>query len=191
MNHKSWRETQTHIYFWGSFLSNFWWTKTKLSLGGIYFEYHSSEQIYMALKAIHFGAFPSPEDAKNLLERMQEPNYFPTTAFEKILMAPDAKSAKAEGRLVPGFDPEVWDKVSYPRMRVAVLAKFVQNDSLRNYLFETGDKVLVEASPLDKIWGVGLHETDDRILDEANWLGENRLGKVLMDVRKELRDTAT
>jgi ribA/ribD-fused uncharacterized protein len=57
------------------------------------------------------------------------------------------------------------------------------NKNLKEKLLETGDKILVEASPIDLIWGVGLHEDDDKILDEANWKGENRLGKVLMKVR--------
>ena len=48
---------------------------------------------------------------------------------------------------------------------------------------ESADRIFVEASPYDKIWGVGLYETDDRILDEKNWLGENLLGKAITEVR--------
>ena len=69
----------------------------------------------------------------------------------------------------------------------ALRLKFTQNLDMLQELLNTGNKTLVEASPTDKIWGVGLHEDDDRILNEANWDGENRLGKALMQVRAELK----
>jgi ribA/ribD-fused uncharacterized protein len=66
----------------------------------------------------------------------------------------------------------------------SLMAKFEQNSDLRKQLVEmTGNRVLVEASPVDKIWGVGLAADDDLILDEANWKGQNLLGKALMEVR--------
>ncbi|MDR3503060.1 MAG: NADAR family protein [Legionella sp.] len=166
------RETDTHIYFWGSFLSNFYWTTIKANFSFPLYseevEFHSSEQYYMALKAQYFGDF---------------------TSVSKIIMAPDAKSAKAFGRKVIGFDAKEWYEISRSKMYQAVLAKFEQNLFLREKLLETGIKTLVEASPIDNIWGVGLHSDDDAILDSSNWTGENRLGQVLMDTRFVLRIT--
>lgn len=66
-------------------------------------------------------------------------------------------------------------------------AKFSQNKDLLDILKETGNRTIVEASPLDKIWGVGLHYDDDAILAESNWVGKNLLGKALMDVRDLLQ----
>ena len=67
------------------------------------------------------------------------------------------------------------------------LAKFSQNAELREYLLGTGDAVLVEASPYDRIWGVGLAQDDPLIRDPGNWRGENLIGFVLMEARDTLR----
>ena len=66
------------------------------------------------------------------------------------------------------------------------LAKFRSSEQLATLLKDTAPKVLVEASPYDKIWGVGLGENNDLILDESNWDGMNLLGKALMNVRDQL-----
>jgi ribA/ribD-fused uncharacterized protein len=66
------------------------------------------------------------------------------------------------------------------------LAKFGQNPSLKAYLLATGDKVLVETSPLDKIWGIGLAAGDPHASNPAEWQGQNLLGFALMAVRAEL-----
>jgi ribA/ribD-fused uncharacterized protein len=65
--------------------------------------------------------------------------------------------------------------------------KYSSNDHLKTVLLETGDKIIVEASPYDRIWGVGLGENDPKILDQSKWRGQNKLGQVLMKVREKLR----
>jgi len=72
-------------------------------------------------------------------------------------------------------------------MKYVNYLKFTQNLEFRNQLLETENRTLVEASPYDKIWGVGLEETNDLILDEKNWLGQNLLGKALMEVRELIK----
>ncbi len=67
------------------------------------------------------------------------------------------------------------------------MAKFSQNKDLKIFLLSTGNKVLVEASPYDKVWGVGLTKQDENITDPNNWLGINLLGFALMTVRDMLR----
>jgi len=99
--------------------------------------------------------------------------------------------AKAAGRLVRNFDDAVWT-----RRRVAVVVegsvhKFDQHDELRAYLLGTGERVLVEASPRDRIWGIGLGATDERATDAARWRGENLLGFALMEARARLRGAPT
>ena len=69
------------------------------------------------------------------------------------------------------------------------IAKYSQNASLKKLLLSTENKVIVEASPMDIIWGVGLHPNDDKVLDESNWRGQNLLGKTLMEVRDKLNES--
>ena len=87
--------------------------------------------------------------------------------------------------MVKNFDEEVWNQLKYQIMYEAVKAKF-SNPILMKKLIDTKDKILVEASPYDKIWGIGLNETDAKKTLPTNWIGENLLGKVLMQVREEL-----
>ena len=75
-------------------------------------------------------------------------------------------------------------------MHIAVQRKFMDEDLLKQ-LMETGDKVLVEGSPYDKIWGVGLAYDGKEILNEENWDGLNLLGRVLMKVRTEIKEIIT
>jgi ribA/ribD-fused uncharacterized protein len=96
----------------------------------------------------------------------------------------DPKRAKELGREVKGFNREEWDKVCFKYMVDVNIDKFVQNEKLRKILESTGDKTIVEASPTDSIWGIGLHWSDDRVLDESKWQGKNLLGKALMEVRR-------
>lgn len=94
---------------------------------------------------------------------------------------------KRLGRLVKNYDDKRWNAVRFEKMYEAVKAKFSGNPYLLKYLLSTGDKVLVEASPFDTIWGVGLDLLSDDVSDESKWRGQNLLGKVLMKVREELR----
>ena len=107
--------------------------------------------------------------------------------FGAILSAPDPSLAKSLGRRVLGFDEERW--IAH-RFDIAVngnIAKFDQNPELREWLLATGNAVLVEASPVDKIWGIGLAADDTRAQDPHSWLGINLLGFALMKVRGALR----
>ena len=67
------------------------------------------------------------------------------------------------------------------------LLKFSQNQNFKDFLLSTGDKILVEASPYDRIWGIGMLETDNRAENPLLWNGENLLGFALMEVRDQLR----
>ncbi|MFI9007692.1 NADAR family protein [Actinosynnema sp. NPDC053489] len=106
---------------------------------------------------------------------------------DRVLAARTPAEAKALGREVRGFDQEVW---AAHRVDVVVrgnLAKFTAHDDLRGFLLGTGDRVLVEASPLDRVWGIGLAADDERAADPATWRGLNLLGVALMEVRDRLR----
>lgn len=105
---------------------------------------------------------------------------------EAILVAPDPRAQKKLGREVKGFDESVWVEKRESIVTVGCREKFRQNPALATVLLATGDTVLVEASPYDCIWGVGLAWNDPRILDQRRWLGTNLLGKALMKVREIL-----
>jgi hypothetical protein len=104
-----------------------------------------------------------------------------------ILHAKDPSEHKALGRQVKGFINSDWEKRREHYVRIGCHAKFSQNPKMLKFLLDTGDTELVEASPYDRIWGVGLSANNPLIHDKANWRGLNLLGKVLMLVRAELR----
>jgi ribA/ribD-fused uncharacterized protein len=106
---------------------------------------------------------------------------------ERIVAARGPGAAKALGRAVRGFDEAKWCE---HRSNIVVdgnLGKFGQNLQLRTYLLNTKDRVLVEASPVDRIWGVGLAAEDECIENPDRWRGLNLLGFALMRVRERLR----
>jgi len=105
----------------------------------------------------------------------------------QILRAPTPKEAKKLGRHVANFDEAVWERERFAIVVAANEAKFSQNPALRTFLLGTGDKVLVEASPLDRIWGIGLAADHPNAAHPARWQGLNLLGFALMEVRERLK----
>jgi ribA/ribD-fused uncharacterized protein len=148
-------------YFWGSELSQ-WWS-CRFSVDGIW--YSTAEQYMMAAKAMCFH----DEQAE-----------------AKIMATADPREQKAIGRTVKDFDPDVWNAVARDMVYYGNYAKFSQDPILMNHLLLTKDKVLVEASPYDKIWGVGRSEQE--LKNGAEWNGTNWLGEVLMKVRQDFFD---
>jgi ribA/ribD-fused uncharacterized protein len=105
----------------------------------------------------------------------------------KVLSATSPGAAKAAGREVQAFNQTVWETHRERIVYEANLAKFGQNPTLKTFLLGTGDRVLVEASPVDAIWGVGLAATDANIDNPSLWQGLNLLGFALMAVRESLQ----
>ena len=105
----------------------------------------------------------------------------------RVLAAPTPKQAKALGREVRGFDSALWERERFELVVRGNLAKFGQNPQLARFLDGTGDAVIVEASPVDRIWGIGLGEEDERARRPREWRGLNLLGFALMEVRARLR----
>ncbi len=128
--------------------------------------YATAEHYMMAAKARLFG------DGERL---------------EQILASADPGRAKALGRQVRGFDGATWGRHRSEIVIRGNVAKFRSSPELLAYLLGTGDAVLVEASPYDRIWGVGLGEEDPRARDPLQWRGQNLLGFALMAVRERLR----
>lgn len=107
--------------------------------------------------------------------------------LKQILACDNPKQIKDLGRKVRGFDEEVWNKFKYAIVLLGNWHKFNQNIELKDFLLSTGDKILVEASPYDIIWGIGLAENCAEAQDPMLWHGQNLLGFALMEVRDELR----
>ena len=151
-----------HLFYGGPF-SN--WVRGKFEVDGKV--YATSEQYMMEQKALFFGD---------------------TEMAEKIMGTRDPAQQKAFGRLVKNFDAAKWNAVSRDIVYKGCLAKFTQIEEYKEYMLATGDEELVEASPYDKIWGIGLGQNDPRALDKSQWQGTNWLGEVLMRVRETLRN---
>lgn len=103
-----------------------------------------------------------------------------------IMSTTDPKECKALGRMVKPFDRDKWNSVCRDFVREINYAKFTQNDRLKKVLLATAGTTLVEASPMDKIWGIGLVAQDPRAKNRATWLGTNWLGEALTQVREQI-----
>jgi ribA/ribD-fused uncharacterized protein len=139
-----------------------WWPQT-FTVDGV--AYPSAEHFMMAAKARLFG---DEETAR------------------QILAAAHPGQAKALGRQVRGFDEEEWAGKRFDLVVTGNLAKFGQHLHLREFLVGTGKRVLVEASPLDRVWGTGLAADHQHATAPGQWPGLNLLGFALMEVRHQL-----
>jgi ribA/ribD-fused uncharacterized protein len=100
-----------------------------------------------------------------------------------ILATEKPAAAKAFGRQVENFDPSVWEAKKVEIVVKGNVAKFSQNVDLQAFLLATGDKIIVEASPRDQIWGIGLGPENPLATQPEKWRGQNLLGFALMEVR--------
>lgn len=145
-------------FFWGGEFSQ-WYPSTFIIDEK---SYNCAEQYMMEQKALYFN------DRESAI---------------KIMNTSDPREQKALGRKVKNFDADKWMEVCYDIVLKGNIAKFSQNEELLEVLRSTGNKEIAEASPYDKIWGIGLDEYNPLILDKKNWNGMNLLGKVIMEVR--------
>jgi len=154
---------EDYWFFWGGEFSQ--WCPSKFTIDET--EYNCAEQYMMEQKAKLFGD-----------EEMER----------KIMETDSPRKQKQFGKQVQGFVKETWENVARDIVKRANIAKFTQNPDLRVAFEVSKGKELVEASPEDTIWGIGLHESDERAWTKETWLGTNWLGEVLMDVREELTE---
>ena len=155
--------TDDYVFFFGGICSQ--WVSSIFTIDGI--TYNCAEQYMMAKKALLF------KDKEQLHEIMNTDN---------------PRDQKHYGRQVKDFDPEKWELVCKKHVYDANYAKFTQNQSMLDELISYGDREIVEASPTDKIWGIGLAVDDPQIHDKSNWQGTNWLGEVRRDVMKSIND---
>ncbi|MET9188945.1 NADAR family protein [Streptomyces tendae] len=108
-------------------------------------------------------------------------------AERRVLAAAHPAGAKKAGRLVRGFDEAVWERERFRIVVEGSVHKFASDPALRAFLLGTGGRVLVEASPVDRVWGIGLAADDEAAQDPERWRGPNLLGFALMAARERLR----
>lgn len=110
--------------------------------------------------------------------------------YQKILSAEDPMTAKKLGRAVRNFSEERWKELRYGLVYQGNLHKFGQHPQLFDYLLSTGQSIIVEASPRDRIWGIGMGKDNPAAQNPHTWRGLNLLGSALMEVRDVFRDLA-
>jgi len=163
-------EKLKYIFFWGhqpdrkglsaSCFSQ--WYEAPFIIDGA--RYPTAEHFMMAEKASLFGD---------------------QSSRDKVLQAPHPGAAKALGRQIRGFDEAIWEQHRFSIVVRANRAKFAQNRELRDFLRHSSKRILVEASPVDRIWGAGLAADDAGITNPNLWPGLNLLGFALMQVRDD------
>jgi len=166
-------ETVHYIFFWGHA------NKTRERIGKFIFsqwypaafivddiEYKTAEHWMMARKAQLFS-----DDE----------------IFQRIIKADKPGEVKELGRKIKGFDELMWNAFKFEIVIAGNIHKFNQNKPLLDFLLGTGSHVIVEASPTDRVWGIGLSQDAAAVDDPYSWNGENLLGFALMEARNFLR----
>jgi ribA/ribD-fused uncharacterized protein len=110
-----------------------------------------------------------------------------TESVKNILEAKTPNIAKKLGREVKNFDSAIWEVNAYEFVVEGNFHKFSQHEVLKNYLLSTEDNIIVESSPVDFIWGIGLSQDDNDAYNPLKWKGQNLLGFALMEVRDKLK----
>jgi ribA/ribD-fused uncharacterized protein len=141
-----------------------WW-QSPFTVDGV--EYKTAEHWMMAKKALLFG------DQETLV---------------KILLCKSPAEAKKLGREVKNYQDKLWLENRYEIVKEGNFHKFSQNYDLKTFLLNTNERVIVEASPVDPIWGIGMASDDKDINNPKQWKGLNLLGFALMEVRDQLKD---
>jgi ribA/ribD-fused uncharacterized protein len=148
-------------FFWGGTMSQ--WAKSKFIIDGV--EFNTCEQYMMYKKALMFGDY---------------------LMAKAIMETKNPREQKAFGRQVEGFNKERWETYCRDIVYDANVAKFTQNEEMKEELMFTAGRTLVEASPHDKIWGIGLAAADPLASDRNTWKGTNWLGEAIERVREDM-----
>jgi len=152
-----------YTFFWKDKIAQ-WNMQSFIDEDGVI--YNCAEQYMMAKKALLFNDFGS---------------------FVKIMGSTSPSEQQKIGRIVNNYNQVIWDNKKEDIVYNGNILKFTQNENLFDILVSTQNSILVEASPYDKVWGVGLAADNQLILNEKNWRGLNLLGKALMKVREDLK----
>ena len=153
------KKIDSFTFFWKDKIGQWNMTPFKDNEGT---EYNCAEQYMFARKAKLFNDFES---------------------LEKIMKSSSPREQQKLGREVKNFEQKIWDANKVGIVTLGNIFKFSQNKNLKEILLSTKGTILVEASPYDKIWGIGLGVEDKNITNMKKWKGENLLGFILTNVR--------
>lgn len=159
-------EDEIFEYFWETKSPFSQWHPSSFKVNGV--EFQTAEHYMMYGKAMLFGDLE---------------------VAQKILVTTIPRDIKALGKAVKGFSDRKWNPAKIQIVYDASQAKFEQNPELLDILLATKGKTLVEASPYDRIWGIGLAKEHEDALNRDTWKGENLLGKILTELRYKLTGT--
>ena len=154
--------TRDYVLFWGGIYSQ--WYIEEIKIENV--TYNCCEQYMMAMKAKFF------KDKESL---------------DLIMSLDNPKEQKQAGRNVKNFDADMWSKVCFSVVFSGNYAKFHQNEDLKLAMMSTGDRIFVEASSVDHIWGIGLDQHTLEAQIPSLWRGNNLLGFALTTVKHELK----
>lgn len=154
-------QSDKYFFFWKHRLSQ--WHIVNFTVDS--YTYNCCEQYMMHRKALLMGDFESAAE---------------------IMLDTNPANHQSLGRKIQNFNQDLWNASKYGIVLDGNMARFTQSAPCRELLLATGDKIICEASPFDKVWGCGLSADNPDILDKSKWLGENLLGRVLMDVRAKI-----
>ena len=149
-----------YTFFWNGIFSN--WHRSTFKVDGVTF--NCGEQYMMYMKSIVFHDFDSAE---------------------KIMNEEHPRRQKALGKLVKNFNKKTWDDLCYDIVKDGLREKFKQNPDMKEYLISCKDTIIVEASPEDRIWGIGYGEWE--ALENIDDWGQNLLGKICTELANELK----
>ncbi|CAM9611747.1 unnamed protein product [Scytosiphon promiscuus] len=158
------RVTDTVVLFWKPPCVFTQWEPASFQVDGV--QYCSAEQYMMACKANVFGD---------------------TDIWRDIMSTSDPVQQKRLGKEVANFNHDIWNLYKVQFVLTGNYSKFTQNPDMCDQLLATGDKKLAEASPHDKVWGIGMDAFDPNVERHECWSGQNLLGKILMYVRTKIR----
>lgn len=152
-----------YFFFYGSKSPFSQWYRCSFSVQGVHFT--CAEQYMMYNKALLF-------DDNDIANAIINSGYNP-------------QKNKEQGHQVRGFNSDKWDREKQSIVWTGNYYKFSQNQEILNLLLKTSPKILVEASPSDNVWGIGLSLEDPNRFDEYQWKGSNLLGFILTSLREE------
>lgn len=160
--------TDEYVFFYKDWLSNYQRTKFDVEWNGVKYTFTSTEQGFMYIKAITFGD---------------------NVTAQKILNTDDPNKCRKLGRQVKGYNDAEWAKIRYDVFYTLNWAKYTQDKKLQEKLLDPqfDGKKFVEASPIDKIWGIGYAEDNPNIEFTDMYWGKNYLGRILTNIRKRLK----
>lgn len=163
-------ENDNYVFFWDGPFSNWYPAIFHMDTGNAQYDavrFSSSEQAMMFFKA---HAFDDVESAA------------------AILATQSPREQKAIGRAVKNFDSKIWDSVCIDVVTRILVCKFRASPYLKDVLLNTKNKHIVEASPFDTVWGIGMGVKNPDILDVSAWKGKNYLGICLMHTRAIIKN---